>query len=214
VRAVEAIAAGDITANRQDELSIDVIATEERGDPDISVILEMVEVGRSKPDWDEVASQSSTTKALWQQWSRLAVRNGVLCRWFEQLNGRPVIWQIVIPFQLRRVIFKLVHEGMAGGHMRRKRTEIQLQNRAYLPGWTADVRRFIKMCAPCAQYHRGGPPKISALKPFPVGDVWELVSIDVTGPHSRSRHDNVYTLTVMDYFSKWADAFPSPIIRL
>ena len=101
VRAVEEIAARDMTAGRRDELSIDAIVKEQRGDPDISVILEMVEVGRSKPDWDEVASQSSTTKALWQQWNRLAVRNGILCRRFEQLNGRPIIWQIVIPFKLR-----------------------------------------------------------------------------------------------------------------
>ena len=101
--------------------------------------------------------------------------------------------------------------------MGRKRTEVQLQNWAYWPGLTADVRRFIKMCAPCAQYHRGGPPKISSLKSFPVVDVWALVSIYVTGPHPRCRHGNVYMLTVMDHFSKWADAFmlsPSPIIRL
>jgi len=40
-----------------------------------------------------------------------------------------------------------------------------------------------------------------------VGDVWELVSIDVTGPHPRSRHGYMYMLMVMDHFSKWADAF-------
>ena len=38
--------------------------------------------------------------------------------------------------------------------------------------------------------------------------MFETVSIDVTGPHPRSRHGNVYMLTIMDYFSKWADAFP------
>ena len=64
------------------------------------------------------------------------------------------------------------------------------------------------MCAPYAKFCRGGPPKISSLKPFNVGDFWELVSIDVTGPHPRSKHGNEYMLTVMDHFSKWADAFP------
>jgi len=63
------------------------------------------------------------------------------------------------------------------------------------------------MCAPCAQ-NCGGPPKTSPLKPSTVGDVWELVSIDVTGPHPRSKHGNMYMLTVMDHISKWADAFP------
>jgi len=177
-KAVRTITTGDPTVGQLEKLSVDAIVAGQREDPDIKFILEMVKVGRNKPDWDDVALQSST---LWQQWSRLVVRNGVLCRRFEQLNGRPIIWQIVIPFQLWRVIFELVHEGMTGGHMGRKRTKIQLQNRAYWPGWTADVRRFIKMCAPCAQYHHGGPPKTSPLKPFTVGDIWELVSIDEIG---------------------------------
>jgi len=66
------------------------------------------------------------------------------------------------------------------------------------------------MCSPCAQYKRGGPPKKSFLKPFLARDVFEVVSIDVTGPHPRSRHGIVYMLTVMDHFSKWSDAFPTP----
>jgi len=40
--------------------------------------------------------------------------------------------------------------------------------------------------------------------------VFEVVSIDVTGPHPRSRQGNVYMLTVMNHFSKWSDAFPIP----
>ena len=105
----------------------------------------------------------------------------------------------------RKAIFELVHEGMTEGHMRRKRTEVQLQNQAYWPGRSADVRRFIELCA---QYYRDGPSKISSLKPFPMGDVWGIVSIDLMRSHPRSTHGNVYMLTVMDHFSKWADAFP------
>jgi len=72
-----------------EKLSVDAIVAGQQEDPDIKFILEIVKVRRNKPNWDEVALQSSTTKALWQQWSRLVVRNGVLCRRFEQLNGRP-----------------------------------------------------------------------------------------------------------------------------
>ena len=120
------------------------------------------------------------------------------------------MWQVVVPFKMRRSVFRAIHEGLTGGHMGRKRTQLQLQRRTYWPGWTSDVARFIRMCSPCAQYHRGGPPRISTLKPFPAGDTWELVSIDITGPHPRSRHGNHYLLTVMDHFSKWLDALPIP----
>jgi hypothetical protein len=41
-----------------------------------------------------------------------------------------------------------------------------------------------------------------------VGMPWERIGIDITGPHPKSRNGYVYMLTLMDYFTKWADAFP------
>ena len=32
--------------------------------------------------------------------------------------------------------------------------------------------------------------------------------IDITGPHARSRNGYIYILTLIDYFSKWAEAYP------
>jgi transposase InsO family protein len=94
--------------------------------------------------------------------------------------------------------------------MGRKRTELQVQRRGYWPGWTSDVRQFLKRCSPCAQYQRGAVPRITPLNPMISGDVWERISIDITGPHPRSRRGNIYLLTVVDHFSKWSDAFPLP----
>ena len=37
-----------------------------------------------------------------------------------------------------------------------------------------------------------------------------MVTFDVTGPHPRSRRGSVYTVTCIDPFSKWAEAFPVP----
>ncbi len=188
------------------DMSLEVLADEQKNDPDIREVLQEKKAIKDKPGWDEVAAWSATAKALWQQWDRLEVRNGVLFRRFEFLDCRPSVLQVIVPYKLRRQVFKAVHGGMTGGHMGRTRTMQQLQFRAYWPGWTSDVKQFLKQCSPCAQYHRGKAPKISPLKPFPAGDVWELVSIDITGPHPRSRHGNVYLLTVMDHFTKWADA--------
>ena len=41
-----------------------------------------------------------------------------------------------------------------------------------------------------------------------VGMPWEVMSIDITGPHPKSSRGNVYILTAMDSFSKFAFAFP------
>ena len=41
-----------------------------------------------------------------------------------------------------------------------------------------------------------------------VGEPWERITIDITAKHPKSRNRNEYTLTVMDYFSKWAGTYP------
>ena len=207
IRAVEVDAPVEY---RQEIFDLEVLRAEQRVDTDVCRMMKLKEQNKDKPPWDVVASSSPTLKALWQQWDRIEIRGDLLYRRYERLDGKPDSWQIVVPFKLRRTMFRLVHEGMAGGHMGRKRTELQLQTRAYWPGWAGDVRRFLKMCAPCEKYHRGKPPRAASLTPFPVGDAWEVMSIDVTGPHPRSKHGNVYILTVIDHFSKWADAFPVP----
>ena len=43
-----------------------------------------------------------------------------------------------------------------------------------------------------------------------VGAPWERVGIDLTGKHPRSRRGNYYILTYIDYFTKWAEAYPIP----
>jgi hypothetical protein len=43
-----------------------------------------------------------------------------------------------------------------------------------------------------------------------VGDIFERVGIDLTGPHPRSRKGNVFILTYVGYLSKWAEAVPLP----
>ena len=41
-----------------------------------------------------------------------------------------------------------------------------------------------------------------------VGEPLERLAIELTGPHPTSRSSNVYILTVLDLFTKWAEAIP------
>ena len=41
-----------------------------------------------------------------------------------------------------------------------------------------------------------------------VGEPWERIGIDVTGPHPKSAKGNVYILTMIDHFTKWVEIFP------
>jgi len=97
---------------------------------------------------------------------------------------------------------------MNEGHLGRSKTEEQVRLRAYWPGWISDVRSKLKRCAPCSQYHRGVAPRQFALNPFPAGEPFEAVSIDITGKHPKYSRENEFILTVVDSFSKFAEAFP------
>jgi len=133
--------------------SHDAIVLDQEADTDINWVLQLLKRNGAKPTWDEVAATSSVTKVLWNQWQGLLVHEGELYRKFERHDGRPAVLQLVVPYKIRRNIFILVHEGVTGGHLGWKRTDMQLQEPAYWPGWSRDVRRFIRMCSPCAQNH-------------------------------------------------------------
>jgi hypothetical protein len=185
------------------------IKEEQEMDRDIGPVYAALMAGRECPVWDEIADLSGVSKALFQQWSRLRIRDGVLYRQFVSLDGSPDNEQIVVPRKKRRDVFELIHAGNMGGHFGRKRTEAAVRARAYWPGWTSDVRSFLKQCAPCAKYHRGKVPHSAPLKPFQAGEVWETVSVDVTGPHPRSARGHQYLVTLVDHFSKWGEAIPT-----
>jgi len=180
----------------------------QRGDPDFAPILRLMEKSNEKPHWDDVSDGTDVTKALWGQWTHLKVADGVLYRRFENVDNDTAKWQIVVPRAYRRDFCRLAHAGATGGHLGRKRTTEQVQRRGYWPGWTTDVRLFVKMCDKCAQYHRGRPAKRAELTPIPVREPWQLLSIDITGPFPRSRHGNSYILTAVDQFTNWTEALP------
>lgn len=113
-----------------------------------------------------------------------------------------------MPVSLRSEFMQMAHGGMTGGHFGRRRTSAAIQSRAYWPSWVSDMEKFLKQCTACARYHRGAIPRRAGLQPTLVGEPWERISVDITGPHPRSSRQNQYILTCVDHFSKWAEAIP------
>ena len=162
------------------------------------------------PQADEIAQKSEATKLLRSQWYRLVVKDGIVCRILFGRNGELDRLQLLVPQVLRRDIMCGSHEEMTGGHLGLKRTLDQIQRRVYWLGWRGDVKRFYSRCIDCNRYHRGQPPRTGPLQPVTAGAPFERLSIDLTGPHVRSRRGVVYILTCYDPFTKWAEAFALP----
>jgi len=119
-------------------------------------------------------------------------------------------WQFVPPKELRVELIKETHKGLSGGHTGVKKTKSQVQRKSYWHQWAADVERFCKSCPECNQYFRGTPKRKGLLQATRVGECFEKIAIDLTGPHPTSKSGNNYILTVIDLFSKYAEAIPIP----
>src|SRR6218665_3272098 len=104
--------------------------------------------------------------------------------------------------------FTCPNEGRTGGHLGVRRTSAQVQRRAYWPNWRRDVELYLKRCTPCARYLRGKPGRQGLLQNMVVGEVGEVLALDLTGPHVVSSQGNKFVLTMVDHFSGYAEAFP------
>ena len=141
-------------------------------------------------------------------WPRLRIWNGILQRKFEAVDGSTTIWQVILPQSMRKDFLSVSHGGMSGGHLARRKTAASIQSRAFWPSWSSDLDKFLKGCEACARYYPGNAPRKGMLNTPMVGEPWDRVSVDITGPHPRSSRSNQYILTLVDHFSKWAEAVP------
>jgi len=148
---------GNIGVNASDELkvfqwSLAKIQKAQRADHIIKCVMDLLQSHRIKPPWETVALESHDVKALWAQWPRLEIRNGLLKRRFESPDGLSVCWQIVWPSSLKTDLLHLAHGGMIGGHFGRRRSTASIQARVYWPSWSTDLDAFLRQREPCVRY--------------------------------------------------------------
>lgn len=100
--------------------------------------------------------------------------------------------------------------GIGSGHFGVTKTLKRLRKGFYCGRHRRDVEDSCRQCDSCAA--RKGPPGQSQalLQQFPVGAPLERVGVDVMGPFPVSEKGNKYVLTVMDYFTKWPEAYALP----
>ena len=163
-----------------------------------------------QPEWDVVKTYPLAVRAYWRAWPRLQLIDGVLYRkWFTP-EGTLERLQMVVPASYQKELVRQCHIGMTGGHLGLRRTLHQVQRRAYWVGWTATVQRVLKECPQCQSYQRGKPSRKGEMQTMSVGAPLERIGIDVTGPFPKSSRGNKFMVTLVDHYTKWAEAYPVP----
>ncbi|GFX48208.1 retrovirus-related Pol polyprotein from transposon 412 [Trichonephila clavipes] len=86
----------------------------------------------------------------------------------------------------------------------------KVRERFYWYNVRSDVEKCCRICDPCAA--RKGPRKRTRrrLQLYNVGVPFERIAFDILGPLPRSSDGNNNILVVMDYFTKWLEAYPIP----
>ena len=153
--------------------TLERLRAEQEKDEVVGIVLRLLKEFTQKPDWDTIALKHRDVKVLWAARPRLEIRDGLLKRRFEEVNGKEVRWQVVVPKALRQSLMSIAHGGMTGGHLGRRKTAAAVQSRAYWPTWSSDLDTFLKQCTTCSSYHRGALPRRAPMQTPLVGEPWE-----------------------------------------
>ena len=164
----------------------------------------------AQPQWESIRSHNLEVKTMVKMWERLTLKNGVIFRAWINDEGAVEFHQKVLPYVYRRDFIMMVHSGMNGGHLGEKKTRHGVQLRSYWVGWKATVHQVLQSCEPCQKYHRGKVQRQGAMQDMTMGAPWERIGVDITGPFPRSARGNKYMVTLIDHFTKWAEAIPVP----
>ena len=199
---------------RTDSLDVnwsnDAMRKAQENDRDLQPLLRWLANGSSKPKWSEVAGCSPATKSLWAQWESLLMHDGLLCRKWETPKGNACHLQLVVPREKVNDILRAYHDGSSGGHLGIKRTLTKIKERFYWLHCRDDVEAWCRKCKNCAAVKGPQTRSRGAMKLYNVGAPWERVALDIAGPFPVTKAGNRYVLVVMDYFTKWPEAFGLP----
>ena len=177
-------------------------------DPVVGEIFHWVNSDSVRPQPGSITDRSAEFKTLAAQFERLVIHNGILYRTAYCEDTGQQLRQIVVPASLRKQISDQYHRGLNGGHLGHRRSRILLSKRFYWPGLSRDVYLAKHRCEECERHQRPRPRRQGHMQPMVVGEPWERIGIDVTGPHPTSSKGHSYILTVIDHFTKWVEIFP------
>ncbi|GFX97020.1 retrovirus-related Pol polyprotein from transposon 412 [Trichonephila clavipes] len=166
------------------------VRKDQLADTEIKPIIEFKESSDEKPSCQDIAPFHSTTKCYCALWDSLHLRNGVLYIKCEFDDGKTF--------------------SPTAGHFGVMKTLQKVRERFYWNNVRSDVEKGCHICDPCVA--RKGPRKRTKgrLQLHNVGAPFERIAFDILGPLPKSSDGNNNILVVMDYFTKWPEAYPIP----
>jgi transposase InsO family protein len=118
-------------------------------------------------------------------------------------------WAILVPRTAVTAVLELYHgSGSVHNHNGRNKTINQIRMRFTWPSMYSDVDRWIKACGKCMERKRVVLPQARYTLSTNMKGAFERLAIDFVGPLTTTKRKNSYLLTMIDPFTRWAEAFP------
>ncbi|KAJ8369428.1 hypothetical protein SKAU_G00094560 [Synaphobranchus kaupii] len=163
-----------------------------------------------RPERSVVSAESPELKSYYSLYSSLVQRDGLLYRRWQAQGWGSDILQLLVPRALRPDVHRLVHGSVGVGHFSNNKTLHQLRGKFHWPGCRHDVELHIHCCDSCTAQKGPNQRSRAPLQQHLVGAPMERVGVDVLGPFPVTDSSNRYILVVLDYFTKWLEAFAVP----
>ena len=177
-------------------------------DKNIVAIKSLMAKHTIKPKYAQISAYHWEVKNLWNQWSRLTLKQGVLYRKPKSTQSEVPELQYVTPQKLRHSFFKILHHGRLSGHQGINKTLSALKARYYWPNMRKDVESWCAECHTCGECKPMQMRKKSKLQQSVTGAPFERMAIDLMGPFSTSPEGYTHIMVMQDYFTKWIVAEP------
>lgn len=122
-------------------------------------------------------------------------------------EGDRKAWKVMVPTKMRSYVIRTHHDTPWSGHPGVERTTTRIREQFYWPELSRDVERFVKSCHACNT--RKTPKSLAS----PLGKVevakfpLDMVSLDLV-EFPTSHRGNRYLLTMIDNFTRYAEAVP------
>ncbi len=163
-----------------------------------------------KPVTSEVTAWPAVTKQYVNDWERLKLIDNVLYKeWSEPAGNNR--WLLVVPRALRAKVLQTAHDSPLAGHLGPRRTYLRVREQYYWIGMSADCRIWCQTCKTCCGRRLPPSRPHHPLVQDPVGEPLQRVAVDILGPlEPPTNRGNRYVLVVVDYLTKWAEAYAMP----
>ena len=180
-------------------------AKEQRLDPNLGVIIRLIESGQLTKRKLQ-GKDSSEIKSFLRNKKSLKLVKDVLYRksYSDNSTSKKTLRQLVVPKLFRERALLGCHDDV--GHQGILRTLSLLRERFYWPGMQEEATQHVLKCSRCLR--RKTPPQVAPLQPILVTQPLELVHMDYLSLEpSKGNIENVLVIT--DHFTRHALAYPS-----